>query len=51
MCYVCDLLQGEKVFYMVRPTDVNLELYQQWVSSASQGEIFFGDQVHSIAAN
>ena len=31
---------------MVRPTDVNLELYQQWVSSASQGEIFFGDQVH-----
>lgn len=37
--------QGEKVFYLVRPTPANLSLYETWVSSANQSETFFGDQV------
>lgn len=39
------MFQGEKVFYLIRPTDVNLELYERWVSSSNQSEMFFGDQV------
>ncbi len=29
---------------MIRPTNTNLTLYERWVSSASQSEMFFGDQ-------
>lgn len=39
------ILKGEKVFYLIKPTSNNLLLYEQWVSSANQGEMFFGDQV------
>ncbi|XP_052676429.1 lysine-specific demethylase 7B-like isoform X2 [Crassostrea angulata] len=39
------ILRGEKVFYLVRPTQANLSLYETWVSSANQSETFFGDQV------
>ncbi len=39
------LFQGEKVFYLIRPTPANLVLYERWVSSSNQGEMFFGDQV------
>ncbi|XP_017782189.1 PREDICTED: histone lysine demethylase PHF8-like isoform X2 [Nicrophorus vespilloides] len=39
------VLRGEKVFYFVRPTQQNLALYQQWMSSTNQSETFFGDQV------
>ncbi|XP_057324502.1 histone lysine demethylase PHF8-like isoform X1 [Microplitis mediator] len=39
------VLRGEKIFYLIRPTPANLQLYQQWMSSSSQSETFFGDQV------
>ena len=37
--------QGEKVFYMVRPTPANLNLYETWLNASNQSELFFGDQV------
>ena len=40
--YCC--LQGEKVFYFVRPTSSNVALYERWLSSSTQNETFFGDQ-------
>ncbi|ELU14865.1 hypothetical protein CAPTEDRAFT_225898 [Capitella teleta] len=39
------VLRGEKVFYMIRPTPANLTLYERWLSSSNQSELFFGDQV------
>ena len=30
---------------MIPPTSANLLLYEHWVASSSQGELFFGDQV------
>ena len=47
--YTCNLklmlLQGEKVFYFVEPTEENFSQYEKWVSSARQSEVFFGDMV------
>ena len=37
--------KGEKVFYLIPPTEMNMLLYEQWVSSANQSEIFFGSKV------
>lgn len=39
------ILRGEKIFYFIRPTTANLTLYQQWMTSSTQNETFFGDQV------
>ncbi|KAH9496308.1 Lysine-specific demethylase 7A [Bulinus truncatus] len=39
------VLRGEKVFYLIRPTQTNLMLYERWLSSSNQSEMFFGDQV------
>ncbi|XP_077861724.1 lysine-specific demethylase 7B-like [Saccoglossus kowalevskii] len=39
------VLRGEKVFYIIEPTQSNLTLYENWVSSSQQSEMFFGDQV------
>lgn len=39
------LIQGEKIFYLIRPTPANLALFERWSSSSSQNELFFGDQV------
>ncbi|XP_056646362.1 lysine-specific demethylase 7B-like [Diorhabda sublineata] len=39
------VLKGEKIFYFVKPTPANLTLYSQWMTSTSQSETFFGDQV------
>ncbi|XP_012221555.1 histone lysine demethylase PHF8-like isoform X3 [Linepithema humile] len=38
------VLRGEKVFYLVKPTPANLQLYQHWMCSSTQSETFFGDQ-------
>jgi hypothetical protein len=40
-----ELLQGQKIFYLIRPTQANLSLYQRWMNSSTQSETFFGDQV------
>jgi len=41
------ILQGEKVFYFVRPTSSNIALYERWLSSSNQNETFFGDQAET----
>ena len=39
------VLQGEKIFYLIKPTLANLALYEAWSSSPNQSEVFFGDKV------
>ncbi|XP_069759384.1 lysine-specific demethylase 7B-like [Narcine bancroftii] len=39
------VLWGEKLFYLIKPTNANLALYESWSSSVNQSETFFGDQV------
>ncbi|XP_058905730.1 histone lysine demethylase PHF8 isoform X2 [Kogia breviceps] len=39
------VLKGEKIFYLIRPTNANLALFECWSSSSNQNEMFFGDQV------
>ncbi|XP_076304683.1 histone lysine demethylase PHF8-like isoform X2 [Tachypleus tridentatus] len=41
------ILKGEKIFYLIQPTPANVSLYERWMSSANQSEMFFGDQVDS----
>lgn len=38
-------LQGEKIFYLIKPTPANLALYEAWSSSPNQSEVFFGNKV------
>ncbi|ESN99531.1 hypothetical protein HELRODRAFT_84338 [Helobdella robusta] len=44
-CVWYHVLRGEKVFYLIKPTQANLVLYERWLSSSNQSETFFGDQV------
>lgn len=39
------ILRGGKVFWLIPPTPQNLELYENWVLSGKQGDIFLGDKV------
>ncbi|KAM8973475.1 lysine-specific demethylase 7A isoform 1-T1 [Pelodytes ibericus] len=39
------VLWGEKIFYLIKPTEENLALYESWSSSVTQSEEFFGDKV------
>ncbi|KAM9792272.1 lysine (K)-specific demethylase 2Aa [Neosynchiropus ocellatus] len=39
------ILRGTKVFWLIPPTPQNLELYENWVLSGKQGDIFLGDRV------
>ncbi|KAI5722053.1 hypothetical protein M8J76_002946 [Diaphorina citri] len=39
------ILKGSKVFWLIPPTEHNIKLYEQWVLSGKQGDIFFGDTV------
>lgn len=38
-------LQGEKIFFLIKPTSANLSLYERWRSSSNHSEMFFADQV------
>ncbi|KAM9817815.1 lysine-specific demethylase 2A-like isoform 2-T2 [Syngnathus typhle] len=38
------VLRGSKVFWLIPPTTQNLELYEHWVLSGKQGDIFLGDR-------
>uniref|UniRef100_A0A8C2PUI4 Lysine (K)-specific demethylase 2Aa n=1 Tax=Cyprinus carpio TaxID=7962 RepID=A0A8C2PUI4_CYPCA len=38
------ILWGCKVFFLIPPTPQNLELYENWVLSGKQGDIFLGDK-------
>lgn len=39
------ILRGEKIFFLIPPTEENLLHYEQWVMSSNQSEIFFGGLV------
>ena len=39
------VLRGQKVFWLIPPTDDNLKLYEEWTLSGRQGDVFFGDSV------
>ncbi|XP_053110721.1 lysine-specific demethylase 7A isoform X2 [Hemicordylus capensis] len=39
------VLWGEKIFYLIKPTDENLAIYESWSSSVTQSEVYFGDKV------
>ncbi|XP_056295326.1 lysine-specific demethylase 2A [Pseudoliparis swirei] len=38
------ILRGGKVFWLIPPTPPNLEMYENWVLSGKQGDIFLGDK-------
>ncbi|KAG7517839.1 hypothetical protein JOB18_017280 [Solea senegalensis] len=40
------ILRGEKVFWLIPPSPQNLEMYENWVLSGKQGDIFLGDKCH-----
>ncbi|XP_041653500.1 lysine-specific demethylase 2A [Cheilinus undulatus] len=40
------ILRGGKVFWLIPPTPQNLEMYENWVLSGKQGDIFLGDKCH-----
>jgi hypothetical protein len=37
--------QGEKIFYLIEPTDENLQKYADWSRSPNESETFLGDCV------
>ncbi|XP_054844233.1 lysine-specific demethylase 7A isoform X1 [Eublepharis macularius] len=39
------VLWGEKIFYLIKPTNENLAIYESWSSSVTQSEVYFGDKV------
>lgn len=39
------ILRGSKVFWLIPPTERNLQLYEKWVLSGKQSDVFFGDTV------
>lgn len=39
------ILKGSKVFWLIPPTEKNLQLYEKWVLSGKQSDVFFGDTV------
>ncbi|XP_064461296.1 lysine-specific demethylase 2B-like isoform X2 [Ornithodoros turicata] len=39
------LLRGQKIFWLIPPTERNFQLYEQWVLSGKQGDVFFGETV------
>lgn len=43
------MISGSKVFWLIPPTEHNLDLYERWVLSGKQSDIFFGDTVEKCA--
>jgi len=39
------ILKGQKVFWLIPPTDANLKAYEDWTLSGKQSDTFFGDIV------
>ena len=40
-------LKGDKVFYLIEPTEQNLHIYENWLTAKNHSEIFLGDKVKS----
>lgn len=43
------VLKGEKIFFLIPPTDENLKRYEEWVLSGKQSQTFFGDLVEACS--
>ncbi|XP_060533055.1 jmjC domain-containing histone demethylation protein 1-like isoform X2 [Cylas formicarius] len=43
------ILKGCKVFWLIPPTEHNIDLYERWCLSGKQSDIFFGDTVEKCA--
>ncbi|XP_015787809.1 lysine-specific demethylase 2A [Tetranychus urticae] len=43
------ILKGQKVFWLIPPSERNIQLFEQWVLSGKQSDIFFGDTVEQCA--
>jgi F-box/leucine-rich repeat protein 10/11 len=39
------ILKGEKIFWLMPPTETNLKVYEKWVLSGQQSSVFLGDIV------
>ena len=39
------VVKGDKIFYLIEPTDENLKVYENWNSVKNHSEIFLGDKV------
>lgn len=39
------ILRGRKIFWMVPPTELNLQVFEEWTLSGQQQDVFFGDTV------
>jgi F-box/leucine-rich repeat protein 10/11 len=39
------IIRGKKVFWLIPPSEKNIQLFEQWVLSGKQADIFFGDLV------
>eukprot|EP00795_Rhopilema_esculentum_P015221 gene15221-6425_t len=39
------ILKGEKIFWVIEPTEDNLSKYEKWTLSTKQEDVFFGDLV------
>uniref|UniRef100_A0A914HSC7 JmjC domain-containing protein n=1 Tax=Globodera rostochiensis TaxID=31243 RepID=A0A914HSC7_GLORO len=43
------ILKGEKIFWMIEPTEDNLVLYEDWILTGSENSCFFGELVSKCA--
>ncbi|EDO41168.1 predicted protein [Nematostella vectensis] len=43
------LMKGKKIFWLIPPTERNLQQYERWVLSGKQQDFFFGDQVEKCS--
>lgn len=39
------IIRGKKIFWMVPPTELNLQTFEEWTLSGMQQDVFFGDTV------
>jgi lysine-specific demethylase PHF8 len=39
------IVKGEKVFYLIEPTEENLKIYEKWLCVKNHSEVFLGDKV------
>lgn len=39
------IVKGDKIFYLIEPTDENIKIYEKWLCVKNHSEIFLGDRV------
>nr|QDF21454.1 histone lysine demethylase PHF8-like protein isoform X2 [Brachionus koreanus] len=41
------VVKGDKIFYLIEPSDENLKIYEEWNKLKNQSEIFLGDKIQN----